>query len=84
MNAERLQALNESILKEFEQILVEQDEGTKTKDQLLAETYSRMIAVAAYGFDLAATAESAAQAAERVLDLFEETELQFPRTDRGN
>ena len=74
MNAERLQALNESISKEFEQILVEQDEGTKTEDQLLAETYSRMIAVAAYGFDLAAMAESAAQAAERVLDLFEETE----------
>lgn len=74
MNAERLQALNESISKEFEQILVEQDKGTKTEDQLLAETYSRMIAVAAYGFDLAAMAESAAQAAERVLDLFEETE----------
>ena len=74
MNVERLQALNESISKEFEQILVEQDKGTKTEDQLLAETYSRMIAVVAYGFDLAAMAESAAQAAERVLDLFEETE----------
>lgn len=73
MNAERLQALNESISKEFEQILVEQDEGTKTEDQLLAETYSRMIAVTAYGFDLAAMAESAAQAADRVMDLLVES-----------
>lgn len=81
MNAERLQALNESISKEFEQILVEQDKGTKTEDQLLAETYSRMIAVAAYGFDLAAMAESAAQAAERVLDLFEETEAKDVELD---
>ena len=73
MNTERLNALNESISKEFEQILVEQQEGKKTEDQLLVETYSRMIAASAYGFDLVAMAESANAAADRVMALLEET-----------
>ena len=49
--------------------------------QYLADTYSRMIAVAAYGFDLAAMAESAAQAADRVIDLLVETEAKDVELD---
>jgi hypothetical protein len=74
MNDERLKALNESISKEFEQILVEQEEGTKTEDQLLAEAYSRMIVLSAYGYNITSMAESAESSAERVLDLLESKE----------
>ncbi len=73
MTPERLAQLNENISSEFENILLEQEEGTKTEDQLLAEVYARMIAVSTLGYSLSAMAESAEEAADRIMDLFEQT-----------
>ncbi len=73
MTPERLAQLNENISSEFETILLEQEEGTKTEDQLLAEVYARMIAVSTLGYSLSAMAESAEEAADRIIDLFEQT-----------
>ncbi len=73
MTPERLAQLNENISSEFENILLEQEEGTKTEDQLLAEVYARMIAVSTLGYSLSAMAESAEEAADRIIDLFEQT-----------
>ncbi len=73
MTPERLAQLNENISSEFETILLEQEEGTKTEDQLLAEVYARMIAVSTLGYSLSAMAESAEEAADRIMDLFEQT-----------
>lgn len=76
MTSERLAKLNENISSELETVLLEQEEGTKTEDQLLAEVYSRMIAVSALGYSLSAMAESAEAAADRIMDLFEQTETE--------
>ena len=73
MTSERLAKLNENISSELETVLLEQEEGTKTEDQLLAEVYARMIAVSALGYSLSAMAESAEAAADRIMDLFEQT-----------
>lgn len=71
MESERLEFLNTMISEQFEQILADQENEVSTEDQLIAETYARMIALSVYGFNLGAMAESADAAADRVMDLFE-------------
>jgi hypothetical protein len=71
MTPEKLIELNGMINDEFEQIIVDQENETKTENQLIAETYSRMIAVSMYGFDLMAMAASAQDAGDRIADILD-------------
>jgi hypothetical protein len=74
MTPERLSALNENINTELNRILDEHmAQQTKTEDQLLAETYARMVAVSiTLGYDLSAMAESAIAAGDKIMDMLEQ------------
>lgn len=66
MTPEKLIELNSMISDEFEKIIADQENKTKTENQLIAETYSRMIVMSMYGFDIMAMAASAQDAGNKV------------------
>ena len=66
MTPEKLIELNGMISDEFEKIIADQENETKTENQLIAETYSRMIVMSMYGFDIMAMAASAQDAGNKV------------------
>lgn len=71
---ERVDAINKQAVVVLHEVLVQLEGGTLREDVFLAETYARLVAACALGYDPKFLVEDALAAAERLNELVEDHE----------
>ena len=72
---ERVTKINAASGKILEDLLESMENETLDEDQFLSETYARLVAAKLMGFSPTKLVENAEEAAQRLLDLVEESEV---------
>ena len=72
---ERVTKINTASGKILEDLLESMENETLDEDQFLSETYARLVAAKLMGFSPTKLVEDAEEAAQRLLDLVEESEV---------